>query len=161
MWREFAPASGGQLFLVRRHLHYAISDSKAVRHIAGYVVAAVLVALGSYGLVFEFVSRKTSEDILFGYVLAALFIGSGVLVYLATRFRYAAGIWFPVGLVLLFMGIVGSVLGLDILLKGTPREALLRILIMTTVFLIGAFVCLLLGHRRHQRASKCSPNDAV
>src|SRR5438876_4696783 len=86
-------------FLVRRHLHYAISDSKAVRHMAGYVIAGVLVALGSYGLVFEFVARKTSEDILFGYVLAALFIGSGLVVYLATRFRYAAGIWFAVGLV--------------------------------------------------------------
>ncbi len=124
--------------------------SSVLKRSAGYVLGVLLFLFGCFGAISEFLERKSSPGIFFGYVFAALLACVGIAVCAAIRFRYAGGAWFPVGVFLVAGGFAGETVELDDLVRGTQHQALSGLSLVAFLLLSGG-MCLAMGHVRHER----------
>ena len=118
--------------------------------LAVYLVGFAFIAFGIYGLNEELQGRALHQGKYRGYVLACLFIATGLAICIATRARYAAGLWFPIGSCCLCFGLSFS-MGIFVhLFFKTTHPLRISTIFLAPAFLVSGVVCVFSGHLRHQ-----------
>ncbi len=127
---------------------------------AGLVIACILGGFFIIMGVIEFLDKKlqASNNPIADFVLNVGFIIVGVLIWLATFFRYSGGIWSIAGAFLVAGALAGTVSIVEIHLRGghydSPVSFYTRI---ASCWIIGVGF-LLMGHRRHRRKKQVLPD---
>jgi len=120
--------------------------------IGGYTLGSCLALVGTLGLYFEFVDRKTSHNSVFGYALGGAMAVSGVLILVGLGTRYHGGMWSLCGTVLVSFGIVVGSWSADNYLRSSSISVPIECLLVLAFVGLGCS-CLVFGHRRHRRLS--------
>ena len=119
-----------------------------------YLIGFALIAFGIYGLIEELRGRGRHQGEYRGYALACLFIATGLAICVATRARYAAGLWFPIGSCCLCFGLVFSMSIFIHLFFRTTHPLRVSTIFLAPTFLVSGVVCVFSGHLRHQMLTR-------
>jgi peptidoglycan/LPS O-acetylase OafA/YrhL len=127
------------------------SRSNKVRRVTAYVAGGLFIVLGLIGFLGQFNDGAASSSVIFGYVLATVFVIWGTLLCLAVRFHYCGGIWSLVGITLVALATIHAAFMYDVDLPRRPFISPIRgLLFIITCALMGC-CCLVVGHMRHQK----------
>src|SRR5947208_1420493 len=87
--------------------------SRLLRRLLAKLVAICFVISGVFVVVFEFLTRSESQDIVFGYAVGGVILICGISMCLAIGHRYRGGAGAFVGLMLIALGILGVAADLE------------------------------------------------
>jgi hypothetical protein len=128
------------------------------KRVISYIVGTLLFVFGVAGLGIEIeLGNASSDGFVIGFVMPAISVACGVLIYIATWLRYGGGLWFVFGVAAIGIALMATVGLIGIYLQGQHLQSVVASYSrMGAAWIIGAF-CLAMGHIAH-RKNRRSPS---
>jgi hypothetical protein len=129
--------------------------------LTAYCVGVLIIIAGAIRLRIDIVMGRVSLMLVARYLFGPMCMIWGVLICIATWFRYRGGLWSVVGAFLVGGAFLGTMSLAEARLRGWHYDSLVAFYVKNASCWAFGVAFLVLGHRRHRKKQQVRPNTAL